>query len=142
MNEIHKHTPEGHPDFEDVSQAYELSEATADLINTEARTREDQAKLEDIARSIDFSEAVCPLILNSKGVPNFRLNGKTKFLGTRKYIYDATVEKKKNGKKIKLFLFSDLLLLCIKKTSGSLYLLYRPVCVVFSYPIAISSSGC
>jgi hypothetical protein len=71
LKEILKHTPQGHPDYEDVSQAYELSEATADLINTEARNREDQAKLEEIDRSIDFSEAACHLRLILRAYQTF-----------------------------------------------------------------------
>lgn len=58
LKQICQHTPQGHPDYEDVCQAYELSEATADLINTEARNRENEAKLEEIDRSIDFAESV------------------------------------------------------------------------------------
>lgn len=58
LKQIHQCTPQGHPDYEDVAQAYELSEATADLINTAARDRENQLKLDEISRQIDFG-GVC-----------------------------------------------------------------------------------
>jgi len=120
LKQILQYTPAGHPDYEDVAQAYELSEATADLINTAARDRENQVKLDTISKMIDFAES---------GQQHFILNSSTRTLGIRKYIYDSPLEKKKTGKKLHGFLFSDILLLCIVKSSRpgvAPYTLYRP----------------
>ncbi|KAJ3221216.1 Intersectin-2 [Clydaea vesicula] len=108
-----------HIDHDEVAQSLELANATADLINTAAQAQESREKLEEISSIVDFSS------LNN---PNFSLIGATKYLGQRKIIYEGDLLKMKSGKRLRCFLFNDMILLCEKKGSTNSFKLYKTVC--------------
>ncbi len=57
FKQILHYTPKDHADHECVVDALDLSEATADLINTAARERENKDKMSELMANIEWTEA-------------------------------------------------------------------------------------
>lgn len=54
LKQILYHTPIGHRDYNTLVQALELSEGTADLINTAAKKQDSRAKINEIINNTEI----------------------------------------------------------------------------------------
>lgn len=56
FKQILHHTPVMHPDYDQTVQSYELSQGTADMINSAAIDQENKDKLEEMISQINFAD--------------------------------------------------------------------------------------
>eukprot|EP00051_Salpingoeca_urceolata_P004764 m.67537 g.67537 ORF g.67537 m.67537 type:complete len:263 (+) comp13834_c1_seq4:1650-2438(+) len=101
LKELLKHTPEGHPDHENVERALDITKEIASTINEEKRNREEIVRLQ---ASLENWEG--PDILDI----------------STKLIHEGTLTKISNGKAQErhFFLFDNLFVYCKRSLSGKL----------------------
>lgn len=138
LRQVVHYTPNNHPDHTSVLKALELTEVAVEKVNEAARETENQAKTIEIIKTVDFEglDEVRWLFGIQIGIKlmsehkKLDLYAPTRHLGRRQFILEGELVKVKNGKKMRAFLFNDLLILTQKHPSSSrglLHIVYRKV---------------
>ncbi|KAI9015102.1 hypothetical protein BC832DRAFT_589560 [Gaertneriomyces semiglobifer] len=119
LKQILHHTPKTHRDHDSVVRALALAEKAAEQVNAAARERESREKLEEVEREVDLTWPPEDYKLD--------LFSPTRCLGARTFLFEGELVKLKSGRKLKAYLFNDVLLLCKANRDKSKYqyVLYR-----------------
>lgn len=125
INQILHYTDKNHPDHADLVRALNMAELLLKNINQAARKVENFLKISMLADSIDLG----PLSGTGSGA-GLDLAGMTKRMGRRELLFQSELKKAKSGRKLAVFLFNDLIILCEPtgwSSSKIKYTLYRQV---------------
>jgi hypothetical protein len=120
IKQILHYTPKDHADHADLLTALSLMETLLSDVNAAAKDSENEAKMKEISSLIDLETV------------HLDLTGMTRHLGKREYLHEGTLYKAKSGRKLHVFLFNDLILLCeptnaARGSGRNTYTVYRQV---------------
>lgn len=141
--QIIRYTEPDHPDHPALSRALQISEATLNEVNEAVRTHENDEKLAYYSDNFALSgmssgvRLLSPTLFFS-GLPltisscrqHLNLTAPTRLLGKRQILREGKAEKARSGRKLSVYLFSDLLIFT-EGTAGPGEIVYRYVRYIF-----------
>jgi len=110
IKQILKFTPENHPDYQNVKEAFEKAEELCIQVNEGVREKENSERLEWLQANVKCEPQSADGDLTSESIV---FNSLTNNLGPRKFLHAGSLVKVKSGKELVGFLFNDFLLLTI-----------------------------
>ena len=110
IKQILKFTPDNHPDYENVKEAFEKAEELCVQVNEGVREKENSERLEWLQTNVKCEPQSADGDLTSESIV---FNSLTNNLGPRKFLHAGSLVKSKSGKELVGFLFNDFLLLTI-----------------------------
>ena len=110
IKQILKYTPETHPDYENLKEAFEKAEELCVQVNEGVREKENSERLEWLQSNVKCEPQSADGDLTSESIV---FNSLTNNLGPRKFLHAGSLVKAKSGKELVGFLFNDFLLLTI-----------------------------
>ena len=123
IKQILHYTPKDHQDHKDLLQSLHMAEMLLTLVNAAAKDAESQEKMAEIASMVDTDNYVGPKL---------DLHSNTRYVGARECLHEGILFKAKSGRKLYVYLFNDLLLMCELSRDASFetkkqYCIYRKV---------------
>jgi len=116
IKQILKFTPENHPDYQNVKEAFEKAEELCVQVNEGVREKENSERLEWLQTNVKCEPQSADGDLTSESIV---FNSLTNNLGPRKFLHAGSLVKVKSGKELVGFLFNDFLLLTIPAKPSS-----------------------
>lgn len=104
IKQVLHYTPKSHPDQKDLLAALAHAEQLLTMVNTAAKVADSEWKMSEISGMVDTENI-------ADGV-NLDLRSNTRRFGARECLHEGMLFKAKSGRKLYVYLFNDLLLMC------------------------------